>query len=81
MKKYQALFTVETSWVRPSLVNFVTNDGSRDICRPMNRISGSIMSVKSSSDEDIGIRVVQSGKKNTKSIVDVLGGVGAQSVS
>src|ERR1700729_2842960 len=71
------VFTVDTRWVRPSLVNLVTNKGSRDICSPMNRINGSITSTKSSRDQHNGTRKAQSGKKNTKSVVWVLGGVGA----
>src|ERR1700722_5612721 len=72
--------TVVIRCVFPNLKNLVKNEVSRWTCNPTNLIMGSRTSTRSSKSEQIGTHVVQSGKKNTNSVVAVLGGVGAQRV-
>lgn len=73
-------FTVELICKRPSLRNFVRNSGSRETCSPMKRNNGSITSMRSSTVEHMGTCSTQSGKKKTKSLELVPGGVGAHKV-
>ncbi len=73
-------FTVEMICKRPSLRNFVRNNGSRETCSPIKCNNGSITSMRSSTLEQMGTCSTQSGKKKTKSLELVLGGVGAHKV-